>query len=101
MGITTRTTGGIVRRRLSSILAVTAVTAAAIAGGCTSPQVDLAQWDEIQALQASVSELKTYTNELELLIDSLNKVMLRQDTALRLIVDFTGAQVPAYREKGG
>jgi hypothetical protein len=90
-----------VRRRFSSVLAIICVTGAAIAGACSSPQVDLQQWDEIQALQASVSELKTYTNELEMLIDSLNRVMLRQDTALRLIVDFTGAAVPAYREKGG
>lgn len=89
------------RRRLSTIVALIVVTGAAVAGGCTNQQVDLQQWDEIQALQASVSELRSYANELETLIDSLNKVMLRQDTALRLIVDFTGAQVPAYRPKGG
>jgi hypothetical protein len=89
-----------VRRRISSIVAIATVTGAAIAGGCTNQQVDFMQWDEIQALQASVTELKSYAGELEMLIDSLNKVMLRQDTALRLIVDFTGAQVPAYRPKG-
>ncbi len=88
------------RRQLSSILTIAAVTGAAVAGGCANPQVELQQWDEIQALQANVSELRTYAGELELLIDSLNRVMLRQDTALRLIVDFTGAQVPAYRPKG-
>ena len=93
--------GGLVRRRLSSIFAIAAVTAAAIAGGCANPQVDLQQWDEIQAIQANISELKSYTNELEQLIDSLNKVILRQDTALRLIVDFTGAQVPGYKSQGG
>ena len=89
------------RRRHSSILAIAGVAGAAIAGACAAPGVDLQQWDEIQALQASVSELKSYTNELETMIDSLNRVMLRQDTALRLIVDFTGATVPAYKEKGG
>ena len=89
------------RRQLSSIVALVAVIGAAVAGGCTNQAVDLQQWDEIQALQANVSELKSYTGELEMLIDSLNRVMLRQDTALRLIVDFTGAQVPAYKEKGG
>lgn len=89
------------RQRHSSILLIAAVTGAAIAGACAQPGVELQQWDEIQALQASVSELKTYTNELESMIDSLNRVMLRQDTALRLIVDFTGAAVPAYKDKGG
>ena len=88
------------RRRISSVLTIAAVTGAAIAGGCANPQVDLQQWDEIQAIQSSISELKTYTNELEQLIDSLNKVILKQDTALQLLVDFTGAQVPAYKKQG-
>jgi hypothetical protein len=102
IGVTTHTNfGGKVRRRLNSVLAITAVIGAAIAGGCSNPKVDLQQWDEIQALQASVGELRSYTGELEMLIDSLNKVVLRQDTALRLIVDFTGAQVPAYKSPGG
>jgi hypothetical protein len=90
-----------VRRQHSSLLAIAAVAGAAIAGGCSNPQVELQQWDEIQALQANVSELRSYAGELEMLIDSLNRVMLRQDTALRLLVDFTGAQVPAYKSKGG
>lgn len=88
------------RRKLTSILAITAVVGAAAAGACANPRVDLQQWDEIQGLQNSVSELKTYSNELEGVIDSLNKILMRQDTAIRLLVDFTGAQVPAYR-KGG
>jgi hypothetical protein len=90
-----------VRRKHIAVIPVSVIGAAALIGGCVNTEVEVQQWDEIQALQNSVTELRTYTSELELLIDSLNKVMLRQDTALRLIVDFTGAQVPAYRPPGG
>jgi hypothetical protein len=90
-----------VRRKPIALLPVTVIAAAALTGACMDAEVEVQQWDEIQALQNSVSELRTYAGELELLIDSLNRVMLRQDTALRLIVDFTGAQVPAYRPPGG
>jgi hypothetical protein len=79
---------------------IAAVAAAALAGACVSPEVELQQWDEIQALQATVNEMKAYQNDMETLIDSLNRMVLKQDTALRLIVDFTGAQVPAYRPPG-
>jgi hypothetical protein len=76
---------------------ILAVAAAAVAGSCSSPETELKQWDEIRALEASLNELRGYTSDLETLVDSLNRIMLRQDTALRIIVDFTGAQVPAYR----
>lgn len=89
------------RRRSSYLWAIALVTSAAILGSCTDPRVDLQQWDEIQALQASVAELKGYTGELQTQIDSLTRILQRQDTALRLIVDFTGAQVPAYKSPGG
>ena len=82
------------------ILPIVAVAAAGVAGACTNPEVEAKQWDEIQAIAATVQELKTYANDLELIIDSLNKIVLRQDTALRLIVDFTGAQVPGYKPPG-
>ena len=78
-------------------LVALALVAAGVAGACSSPQIETKQWDEIQALGASISELKAYNNELETRIDSLNRVVLRQDTALRVIVEFTGAQVPGYR----
>lgn len=89
------------RLRFSPITVVAFVAGAATVGACANPRVDLEQWDELQTIQNSISELKTYTNDLELLIDSLNKVVMRQDSALRLIVDFTGAQVPAYKSQGG
>jgi len=73
------------------------IAAAAVLGSCASPQTELKQWDEIQAVSATVNELKAYTSDLESLVDSLQKIVARQDTALRIIVDFTGAQVPAYK----
>lgn len=66
-------------------------------GGCASTQVELKQWDELQNVQQSVTELRGYTSELESTVDSLTKIVARQDSALRVLVDFTGAQIPAYR----
>ena len=80
-----------------SVVVIAVLVTAGAAGACASPDVQLKQWDEIQALSASITELRAYTSDLETRMDSLNKVVLRQDTALRLIVDFTGAQVPGYR----
>src|SRR4029079_18462282 len=84
-------------RIVSSILTLAGLAGAAVLGSCARPQTELKQWDEIQAVTASVNELKAYTSDLESLVDSLQKVVARQDSALRIIVDFTGAQVPAYR----
>jgi hypothetical protein len=89
-----------VRSRIRAFALLTAVAAAGIVGACANPEIEAKQWDEIQILSQTVSELRTYANDLELMIDSINKIMLRQDTALRLIVDFTGAQVPAYKTPG-
>lgn len=66
---------------------------------CTNPDVQLKQEDEIQQVAESVNQLRTEIAGLESTIDSLNAVILKQDTALRLIVDFTGAQVPSYRKQ--
>ena len=74
------------------------ITAAGALGACISPEVEAKQWDEIQALSATVTDLRAYTGDLEGLVDSLHKIVLRQDTAIRILVDFTGAQVPSYRQ---
>lgn len=73
------------------------VCSALAAGNCTNPQVELQQMDAIKANEEALTELRTYVGDLESEIDSLRSVALKQDTALRLIVDFTGAQVPSYR----
>jgi hypothetical protein len=95
--------GGPVRRsirvihvfRISSVILAGGVLVAA--AGCQSPEVAAKQWEEIQTAEQSVADLRSYTAELESSIDSLRKVVARQDSALRIIVDFTGAQVPGYR----
>lgn len=65
--------------------------------GCMNPELEARQWDEIQTLQTTVTELTTYTNDLNAALDSLRRVTAKQDTALRLLTDFTGAIVPGYR----
>ena len=84
-------------RAIRPLVTVVALVTAGVVGACTNPELETKQWIEIQALGASVTELKAYTSDLETLVDSLHRMVLRQDTALRLLVDFTGAQVPGYR----
>lgn len=67
------------------------------AGSCMNPEVEAKQWDEIQATIQSIQDIRTYLGELEMTLDSMRAVLAKQDTALRLIVDFTGTQVPSYR----
>jgi hypothetical protein len=86
-----------VRHTIRPLVAVAVLVSACVVGACTNPEVATKQWDEIQTLSASITELKAYSSDLESRLDSLNKIVARQDTALRLIVDFTGAQVPGYR----
>ena len=66
--------------------------------GCVSPEVEAKQWDEIQAVSQTVTDLRTYIGDLEQMVDSLRRLSAKQDTAIRLIVDFTGAIVPGYRQ---
>lgn len=65
--------------------------------GCMNPEIETKQWDEIQAAAQTVQELRGYVQDLETLVDSLRNVDMKQDSALRTLVDFTGAQVPAYK----
>jgi hypothetical protein len=65
--------------------------------GCMNPEVEAKQWDEIQATNQTVLEMRQYVQDLETLVDSLRNVDMKQDSALRTLVDFTGAQVPAYK----
>jgi len=62
-----------------------------------NPALETKQWDEIQATTQTMQELRTYVQDLETLVDSLRNVDMKQDSALRTLVDFTGAQVPAYK----
>jgi hypothetical protein len=71
--------------------------AGVVASGCSNPEVAAKEWDEIQTVEQNMTELRSYNAELETSLDSLRKIVARQDSALRIIVDFTGAQVPAYR----
>ncbi|HKS07882.1 MAG TPA: hypothetical protein VJR92_16380 [Gemmatimonadaceae bacterium] len=66
--------------------------------GCMNTELETRQWDEIQQLQAAMDEMRTYTGDLERLVDSLKKTAFKQDTAIRLLADFTGAIVPGYRQ---
>jgi len=65
--------------------------------GCLNPALETKQWDEIQATEQTMLELRGYVQDLETLVDSLRNVDMKQDSALRTLVDFTGAQVPAYK----
>jgi hypothetical protein len=65
--------------------------------GCRNPELEAAIAEEITSLNNTVLELRTYTGELQSAVDSLRTVIEKQDKALRLIVDFTGAAVPDYR----
>lgn len=76
---------------------VLAIAACAVAG-CTNPEIEAQQWDEIQTVAQTVTEMRQYLSDLEGRVDSLRGVTAKQDTALRLIVDFTGANVPGYRQ---
>lgn len=82
-------------RRTSRSLAPIAVLLAM--SGCMNPAIEAKQWDEIQAVSQTMLELRTYVQDLEALVDSLRNVDMKQDSALRTIVDFTGAHVPAYK----
>ena len=82
-----------------SFMPIMAVAASGLAGGCMNPEVEAKQWDEIQAVAATVTELKTYNSDLETLVDSLHRVVAKQDSAIRVLIEFTGAQVPAYRQQ--
>ena len=84
-------------RTIRPLVTIVALVAAGAVGACSNPELEAQQWDEIQNLSAGIAELKGYASDLEFRVDSLSKMVLRQDTALRLIVDFTGAQVPGYR----
>ncbi len=41
-------------------LTVGALVAAGVAGACANPQIETKQWDEIQTLGASITDLKAY-----------------------------------------
>ena len=83
------------RRRLP-ILSLVAMCAL---GGCVNSDLEARQWDEIQQMQTTLTDMQTYVGDLERLIDSLRKMTVRQDTAIRLLADFTGAIVPGYRQE--
>lgn len=80
-------------------LGVAIVAIALIPNGCMNPELEARQWDEIQTLQNTVSDMQTRAGDLEVLVDSLKKVTAKQDTALRLLADFTGAIIPGYRNE--
>jgi hypothetical protein len=84
-----------VRRRLPLIAFLAVVLALS---GCMNTELETRQWDEIQQMQTALDEIRTYTGDLERLVDSLRKMTLKQDTAIRLLADFTGAIVPGYRQ---
>jgi hypothetical protein len=86
-----------VLRTIGPIITIVVLVSVGVVGACTNPEIENRQWNEIQTLSASITELKAYASDLESRVDSLHTIVLRQDTALRLIVDFTGAQVPGYR----
>ena len=83
------------RRRLPALSFVAVVFALS---GCMNTELEARQWDEIQQMQATLDEIRTYTGDLERLVDSLRTTALKQDTAIRLLADFTGAIVPGYRQ---
>jgi hypothetical protein len=62
-----------------------------------NPEVETKQWDQIQTVEQNLNDLRSNIAELSSTVDSLTHIVARQDSALRVIVDFTGAYVPAYR----
>lgn len=85
-------------RRSSRALVVAVLSVSAGVGACMNPELEARQWEEIQNVSSEVVGLRDYTGALEDMVDSLRRVIARQDTAIRLLVDFTGAHVPGFRE---
>src|SRR5256885_17000396 len=48
-------------------------------GGCMNPEVEAKQWDEIQGLNQTMTEMRKYVQDLETLVDSLRNVDMKQD----------------------
>jgi hypothetical protein len=66
--------------------------------GCINPEVEARQWDEIQNAVQTATDARTYVGDLEATVDSLRGVVAKQDSAIRILADFTGAIVPGYRQ---
>jgi hypothetical protein len=79
--------------RLSTLLLL-----ALLPSSCTNAELEARQWDEIQQLQTTIVDLRAEAGDLVRLVDSLTRQAARQDTAIRLLADFTGAIVPGYRQ---
>ena len=73
---------------------VTVLATALALAGCTNPEREAQLMSELIAMGDALNETRSYTADLELRIDSLVRVVSRQDTALVRLAEFTGAQIP-------
>jgi len=80
--------------RRSSPFPVIIVVAASVLGACMNPEIQARQIEEIQIVAQEVAELRGYMSDVDVVLDSLRRVVARQDTAIRLLADFTGVPLP-------
>jgi hypothetical protein len=80
--------------RVASLKSLTVLAVALAAAGCTNPEREAQLLTEIMQMGEALNDTRAYTADLELRVDSLVRVVTRQDSALVRLSEFTGVQIP-------
>ncbi len=64
------------------------------AASCTNPEREAQLLAEISAMGDALNDTRAYVADLEMRVDSLVRVAVRQDSALVRLSEFTGVQIP-------
>jgi hypothetical protein len=79
----------------SRVARVAVLVGLALVGtSCTNPEREAQLLSEISAMGDALNDTRSYVADLESRVDSLVRVLSRQDTALVRLSEFTGVQIP-------